>query len=52
MKFGDVYLFHIWDLAAEPPQLYVRTKAQIEPHIPTNQAKGEWITAIIPLSAG
>jgi hypothetical protein len=52
VEFGDAYVFHIWNLAAEPPQLYVRTKAQVEPHIPADQEKGEWINAIIPVSVG
>lgn len=51
LKFGDAYFFYVWDLAATPPRLYICTKAQIEPHIPTDQQKGRWANAEIPLGA-
>ena len=48
--FGGAYVFHIWDMAKEPPILYVRTVAEIKPHIPTNNQKGAWSSVAIPLS--
>lgn len=52
LKFGDAYHFHIWDLAAQPPRLFERSAAQIQPHIPEDQANGKWSTAEIPVGAG
>lgn len=51
VEFGDAYLFHIWDLTSVPPRLHLRTVAQVTPHIPIDQQKGEWATAVIPLAA-
>lgn len=51
VEVGEAYLFHIWDMNAEPPRLHLRTVAQVTPHIPADQEKGEWATAVIPLSA-
>jgi hypothetical protein len=51
VRFGDAYLFHVWDLAASPPRLHVRTKSQIEPHIPEDRRAGTWANAVIPLVA-
>jgi hypothetical protein len=48
-KSKDVYFFHVWDMQKEPPILHIRTVAQIEPHIPTNNEKGKWSNAEIPL---
>lgn len=50
VKFGETYIFHVWDLATHPPRLYVRTKREIAPHIPTDQSKGKWVNAEIPLA--
>jgi len=50
-EVGEAYLFHVWDLASENPRLYVRTVRQIQPHIPVDQQKGKWTTAVIPLAA-
>lgn len=47
--FGEAYLFHIWDMRKNPPVLHIRTVAEVAPHIPQNQADGEWADAIIPL---
>ena len=46
---GSAYVFHVWDMNQAPPILYVRTVEQIVPHIPTNNKKGNWISALIPL---
>ncbi|MDX8458389.1 DUF3883 domain-containing protein [Mesorhizobium humile] len=49
LKSKHAYFFHIWDMHKEPPTLYVRTVAQIAPHIPTDNDKGKWSNAEIPL---
>lgn len=46
---GDAYIFHVWDLAQEPPRLHVRTVKQIAPHIPQDCGKGKWSNVIVPL---
>jgi hypothetical protein len=51
VKLGDSYVFYVWDLAVMPPRLYVRTKAQIAPHIPSDQQRGKWTNVEIPLAA-
>lgn len=51
LKYGDSYRFYVWDLAVTPPRLYVRSKSQVEPHIPLDQEKGKWMNAEIPLAA-
>lgn len=48
-KFGPAYLFHVWDMQKDPPALYERTTAQVALHIPTDNDKGKWKTAEIPL---
>jgi len=51
-KYGQSYIFHVWDMAQSPPILYERTVSQISPHIPSDNEKGAWKSAEIPLSAG
>jgi hypothetical protein len=51
VKSKDVYFFHVWDMRANPPTMYLRTVAQVEPHIPTDNDKGKWSIAEIPLGA-
>lgn len=46
-KFGAAYRFHVWDL--QGPQLHERTVAEILPHIPTDNEKGKWSNATIPI---
>ena len=48
IKFGDRYIFHIWDLTSSC--LHERTVAQIAPHIPTDNEKGRWANAEIPVT--
>lgn len=48
-KAGKSYIFHVWDMAKEEPELYVRTVEQVAPHIPTDNNKGRWSNATIPL---
>lgn len=49
LKFRDAYFFHVWDMQKNPPILYVRTVSQVERHIPTDNEKGKWSNAEIPL---
>jgi hypothetical protein len=46
---GDAYKFHIWNMAVDPPQLFERTVEQVRPHIPSDNEKGRWSNAEIPL---
>jgi len=48
-KAGAAYIFHIWDMAKELPELHVRTVDQVAPHIPSDNEKGQWSNAAIPL---
>lgn len=48
-EIGQAYVFHIWDMALNPPKLYVRTVEQVKPHIPSDNEKGKWSNAEIPL---
>jgi hypothetical protein len=50
-KFGDAYVFHVWDLDKNPEILHVRTSAQVAPHIPADNQQGKWQNAIIPVGA-
>lgn len=49
VKAGPAYLFHVWDMAKVPPVLYDRAVAQVAPHIPSDNEKGKWKIAEIPL---
>jgi hypothetical protein len=49
LKAGSAYIFHVWDMAKNPPVLYVRTAGQVASHIPTDNEKGKWSSAEIPL---
>lgn len=49
VKAGDAYIFHVWDMAKKPPELHIRTVEQVAPHIPTDNQKGVWKNAEIPL---
>ena len=46
----DAYIFHIWNMRSDPPQLHTRTVDDILPHIPSDNGKGQWETAIVPLA--
>ncbi|MEX0604456.1 MAG: DUF3883 domain-containing protein [Marinobacter sp.] len=48
-KAGESYIFHVWDMNQSPPALYVRTVAEIAPHIPVDSGKGTWKNADIPI---
>jgi hypothetical protein len=51
LKSKDTYFFHVWDMQKNPPICYVRTVAQVEPHIPTDNDRGKWSNAEIPIGA-
>lgn len=48
-QVGEAYIFHIWDMDKRSPILHIRTIEQIRPHIPTDNEKGIWKTAEIPI---
>ncbi|MDC7693517.1 DUF3883 domain-containing protein [Asticcacaulis sp. DXS10W] len=48
-QIGEAYLFHVWDMDKNPPILHVRTVEQIRPHIPSDNQKGKWTNAQIPI---
>lgn len=48
-QIGEAYIFHVWNMAIDPPQLYERTVEQVRPHIPSDNEKGKWSNAEIPL---
>lgn len=50
-KFGDAYVFHVWDMTKEAAEPIVRTVEQVRPHIPTDNEKGKWKDAEIPVGA-
>ena len=50
-KSGSAYIFHVWDMQRNPAHLHVRTVDQVRPHIPTDNEKGKWKDAEIPLGA-
>ncbi len=52
VKFGDAYVFHIWDMKQVKPILYEKTVSDVAPHIPNDNAKGKWKNAEIPLNIG
>jgi hypothetical protein len=48
-KSGPAYIFHIWDMSKATPVLYVRLADEIAVHVPTDNEKGKWSSAEIPL---
>lgn len=49
-KSGEAYHFHAWDMSQDPPFLYELTVGQVAPHIPSDNDKGEWVNAVIPIA--
>jgi len=49
-EIGEAYTFHVWNMAVDPPKLYVRTVEEVRPHIPSDNEKGKWSNADLPLS--
>lgn len=48
---SDFYNFHLWAIGGEKPSLAVLDKADVAPHIPTNQGEGSWDVVEIPFAA-
>ena len=51
VQASDAYLFHIWDMKAAKPVLHIRSVAEIAPHIPSDNGKGKWANAQIPVTS-
>jgi hypothetical protein len=49
LKSKEAYYFHVWDMQKIPPTLHIRTVADVEPHIPTDNESGKWSNAEIPV---
>jgi len=49
-KAVSSYYFHIWDMTKKLPVLYIRTVEEISDHIPTDNEKGVWTIAEIPIT--
>ncbi len=49
-RSGDAYCFHVWDMTKDTPFLHVRSVHDVAQHIPTDNGKGEWREAEIPVS--
>lgn len=45
----EAYVFHIWSMDVGPPVLHTRTVEEIAPHIPTDNGKGSWVNAQVPV---
>jgi len=50
-KIGPAYVFHVWNMALEPPALFERTVEDVRPHIPSDNEKGKWSNAAIPVGS-
>lgn len=50
IKFDNAYIFHIWDMKPINPILYERAASDVAPHIPSDNEKGKWTNALIPLN--
>ena len=50
IQAADAYIFHIWDMNAANPVLRTRSVIEIAPHIPTDNGKGTWTNAQIPVT--
>lgn len=44
------YCFHLWRLGLQP-QLAVLSTADVAPHLPADQGRGQWQSARVPFSA-
>lgn len=49
-RVGDKYIFHIWNMSSNPPRLNIRTVKDVKDHIPSDNGKGVWSTAEIPVN--
>jgi SNF2-related domain/Domain of unknown function (DUF3883) len=52
VELGAAYHFHIWDMRKSPPVLYERTASQVAAHVPSDNLKGVWKLAQIPVHLG
>jgi hypothetical protein len=48
---SDFYIFHLWAISDKKPYLAVLDKADVAPHIPSNQGEGNWDVVQIPFAA-
>lgn len=48
-RSGPAYSFYIWDMQKAPPILHIRSVEQVRPHIPSDNEKGRWQNAEVPL---
>lgn len=48
-KAGSAYVFHVWDMSRAEPVLHIKTAKQVAVHIPTDNEKGKWSVAEIPV---
>ena len=48
-KVGEAYLFHVWDMSQPTPILHIRSVDDIRPHVPSDNGKGAWSNASIPV---
>jgi len=46
----DSYIFHVWDMTKTPEILYIRSATDVAPHIPSDNEKGKWTNANIPIA--
>lgn len=49
LEYGESYFFYIWDMQKEPPSLFIKMVADIQPHVPQDNEKGKWSNAEIPV---
>ena len=48
-EIGEAYVFNVWNMAVDPPKLFVRGVEEVRPHIPSDNEKGKWSQTEIPL---
>lgn len=49
---GASYIFHIWNMRPDKPELHIRDVSDVAPHIPNDNGKGRWKNAEIPVRSG
>ncbi|RLJ64615.1 DUF3883 domain-containing protein [Sulfurisoma sediminicola] len=48
---NDIHAFHLWDISRPVPSLAALSKAEVDPHVPTNRGEGTWESVEIPFNA-
>lgn len=48
---GDAYVFHVWDMNKQPPDLHIRTVQDVKPHIPSDNGNGQWNNVLVPVGS-